>query len=105
MGSSLEKPFRPDSMIGITYTCLLKIQVKILRIADRFWFENSDPAARFTPNQLAELRKVSLTRIICDNTESIFTVPKNPFFVASYENNSYVKCSDLPKVDLSLFKE
>ncbi|XP_070491099.1 peroxidase-like [Chironomus tepperi] len=173
VGSSLEKPIGPDSLIGYTYTCLLKIQVKNLRITDRYWFENNDPAARFTPNQLAELRKASFTRIICDNTESIFTVPKNPFFVQEftpmsrmklffviitdrywfenndpdknaarftpnqlaelrkasftriicdntesiftvpknpffvqgYKNNTFTKCSDLPKVDLSLFKE
>ncbi|KAL7017804.1 hypothetical protein ACKWTF_010537 [Chironomus riparius] len=105
VGSSLEIPFRPDSMIGITYTCLLRIQVKNLRVADRYWFENNDPAAKFTPNQLAELRKASFTRIICDNTKSIFSVPMNPFFVVGFENNTFVKCSDLPGVDLSLFKE
>ncbi|CAG9809437.1 unnamed protein product [Chironomus riparius] len=105
VGSSLEKPYAPGITIGITYTCILKIQVKAFRSGDRFWFENNDPAARFTPNQLAEIRKASFSRIICDNTESIFKVPQNVFLITNDVNNTYVKCSDVPKVDLSLFKE
>ena len=105
VGSSLEKPYAPGITIGITYTCILKIQIKAFRSGDRFWFENNDPAARFTPNQLAEIRKASLSKIICDNTESIFSVPQNVFMIPNDVNNTYVKCSDVPEVDLSLFKE
>ncbi|CAG9809435.1 unnamed protein product [Chironomus riparius] len=105
VGSSLERPYAPNTMIGITYACILKIQVKAFRSGDRFWFENNDPAARFTPNQLAEIRKASFSRIICDNTESIFSVSQNAFLIPNDFNNTYVNCSDLPVVDLSLFKE
>ncbi|CAG9809434.1 unnamed protein product [Chironomus riparius] len=104
VGSSLEKPFGSGITIGITYVCLLKIQVSAFRTADRYWFETSNPTVRFTPNQLAEIRKSSFSRIVCDNTQSIFSVPKNPFFVSSDEN-TFIKCSDVPRVDLSLFKE
>ena len=92
-------------MIGITYACILKIQVKAFRAGDRFWFENNDPAARFTPNQLAEIRKASFSKIICDNTDSIFSVPQNVFLIPNDVNNTYVNCSEFPVVDLSLFKE
>jgi len=92
-------------MIGITYLCVLRIKVRAFRSGDRYWFEANDPAIRFTPNQLAEIRKVSFSRIICDNTESIFSIPQNVFDIPNDLNNTYVKCSDLPKVDLSLFKE
>jgi len=105
VGSSLEQPFSSSTLIGITYTCLLRIQVGIFRTGDRFWFETGDPSVRFTPNQLAEIRKASFSRIICDNTNSIFSVPQNPFFLTTFKNNTYVKCSDLPKVDLTFFKE
>ena len=92
-------------MIGFTYLCIFKIQLRAVRYGDRYWFETNDPAIRFTPNQLAEVRKVSFSRIICDNTESIFSIPQNVFAIPNDVNNTYVKCSDLPKVDLSLFKE
>ncbi|CAG9809436.1 unnamed protein product [Chironomus riparius] len=105
VGSSLELPHSPNTMIGITYACILKIQVRAFRSGDRFWFENNDPAARFTPNQLAEIRKASFSRIICDNTESIFSLPQNTFLIPNEVNNTYVKCSDVPRVDLSFFKE
>jgi hypothetical protein len=105
VGSSLERPYSPGITIGITYLCILKIQLKGVRSGDRFWFENNDPAIRFTPNQLAEIRKASFSRIICDNTESIFSIPQNVFTIPNDVDNTYVKCSDIPKVDLTLFKE
>ena len=104
VGSSLEKEFGSGITIGITYVCVLKIQVAAFRTADRYWFETSNPTVRFTPNQLAEIRKSSFSRIVCDNTQSIFSVPENPFFVTG-DDNTYIKCSDVPRVDLSLFKE
>ncbi|XP_070490819.1 peroxidase-like [Chironomus tepperi] len=105
VGSSLEKPYAPGIAVGVTYICILRIQIRAFRSGDRYWFETKDPAIRFTPNQLAEIRKASFSRIICDNTETIFSVPQNPFLIPNDVNNTYVKCSDLPKVDLSLFKE
>ncbi|XP_070490690.1 peroxidase-like [Chironomus tepperi] len=101
VGSLLENPIGPETEIGFTYACILKEQLKAFRTGDRFWFEHNNPVVRFTPNQLAEIRKSSFLRIVCDNTRNIFTVPENPFLL----NQNRVKCSDLPKVDLSLFKE
>ena len=105
VGSSLEKPFGFEITVGITYVCIFKIQARAFRYGDRYWFETNDPVIRFTPNQLAEIRKASFSRIICDNTESIFSIPQNVFEIPNDVNNTYVKCSELPKVDLSFFKE
>lgn len=100
VGSSLEKTLTT----GGTFLCVLKIQLKAIRSGDRFWFENNDKHAKFTSKQLAELRKSTFSRILCENTENIQKVPKDAFIQLNKGTNSLVSCSELPKVDLSLFK-
>lgn len=46
---------------------------------DRFWFENGGFASSFTPQQLREVRKVTLARILCDNLDDIDELQPNVF--------------------------
>ncbi|XP_060607017.1 peroxidase-like protein 3 [Ruditapes philippinarum] len=71
----------PDSSVGPTFACLLGKQFKRLRLGDRYWHETQDPVIRFTKGQLAELRNISLARVLCDNFDvsqvqpDVFRVP------------------------------
>ncbi|KAL4222662.1 hypothetical protein ACF0H5_018703 [Mactra antiquata] len=89
----------PDSSVGPTFACLLGEQFRRLIKGDRFWHETSDKLLRFTKEQLAELRKITLARVLCDNFE-IDTIQPNVFLVPG-PNNKRVKCKDIPEIDLT----
>ena len=72
----------PGGMIGPTFACMFAITFSELRNGDRFWYENTNPQV-FTPAQLAEIRKTSLARVLCDNGDAISTIQPNPFVVGS----------------------
>lgn len=64
--------------VGPLFSCLLLEQFKRLRDGDRFWFENPNV---FKPEQLAQIKKTSLARILCDNGDNIDTIGENVFLV------------------------
>lgn len=43
-------------------------------LGDRFWYENGNQTNSLTESQLREIRRVTLSRIICDNLDDIETV-------------------------------
>ncbi|KAI6238945.1 Peroxidase mlt-7 [Aphelenchoides fujianensis] len=67
--------------------------------AKRFYFENP---GIFTPAQAAELKKASLSRILCDNGDAIREVPPDAFVMPK---RGLVPCAQVPAVDLSKWKE
>jgi len=94
------------SAMGRTATCLFLAQFNNTRRGDRFWYENDDDLTGFPIKQLDEIRKCNLARVICDNSDGVFTIqPK--VFMRRFNNspNDDVPCSDLPYVDLNVFKE
>ena len=40
----------------------------------RFWYENGGWPSSFTQEQLAEIRRVKLSRVLCDNSDDLETV-------------------------------
>lgn len=40
-------------------------------------YENDDPLVRFTEAQLAEIRKVTLSRLVCDNCDHVSKVQRS----------------------------
>ena len=72
----------PGGMIGPTFACIFAITFSDLRNGDRFWYENTNPQV-FTPDQLAEIRKTSLARVLCDNGDAISTIQPNPFVMGN----------------------
>ncbi|XP_067656390.1 peroxidase-like [Haliotis asinina] len=97
-GAVSEEPVS-GGVIGPTLACLLGKQFQALKRGDRFWFESDNDYVRFTPDQLAEIRKASLSRIFCDNTDTV-TIQVNAFI-----KGDKVPCSSLDTVDLTPWKE
>ncbi|XP_014210778.1 peroxidasin homolog [Copidosoma floridanum] len=91
----------PDAKVGPLFKCLLREQFKRMRDGDRFWLEN--PVV-FQPEQLRQIRKTSLARIICDNADNITRVQRDVFLLPDGDN-SFVSCGEIPEIDLHPWSE
>ncbi|POI31259.1 hypothetical protein CIB84_004988 [Bambusicola thoracicus] len=96
---ALAEPFVDGGRVGPLMACLIGTQFRNTRDGDRFWWENTGV---FTAQQRSSLAKISLSRIICDNTR-ISKVSRNIFRANSYPH-SFVSCSSIPKLDLRAWK-
>lgn len=76
-------------MLGPTFACIIATQHSYIRRGDRFWYELPNQPSSFTPEQLKEVRKAKLARLICDNTDLIDTVQIYPMVLPDHE--MYVK--------------
>ncbi|XP_055300072.1 peroxidase [Sitodiplosis mosellana] len=97
----------PGSMLGPTFACIIATQMSYVRRGDRFWFELPNQPSTFTPEQLQELRKAKLSRVICDNTDLIDTVQIYPMVLPDHEINPRVPCKSgiIPSIDLTKWAE
>ena len=97
----------PGSMLGPTFQCIMGRTFHNLKHGDRFWYENGGWPSSFTSQQLAEIRKVKLSRIICDNSDHIETVQVYPMVLPDHKINPRVSCksSVLPQIDFSKWSD
>ncbi|XP_041989109.1 peroxidasin homolog [Aricia agestis] len=105
-GGVSERPL-PGSMLGPTFACIIATQFSYSRRGDRFWFELPNQPSSFTPEQLTEIRKSRLARVICDNTDIIDTVQLYPMVLPDHELNPRVPCRSgvIPSMDFSKWAE
>ncbi|NXJ08990.1 PERM Myeloperoxidase, partial [Odontophorus gujanensis] len=96
---AIAEPFIPQGRVGPLLACIIGTQFRNLRDGDRFWWEN--PGV-FTLQQLEELSKISVSRVICDNTH-IKKLPRDMFRTSSPEN--FVDCHEIDMLNLSAWKD
>ena len=77
-------------------------QFKDLKNGDRFYYENGPSASSFTLEQLAEIKKIKMSTLLCNNYDLINIQP-NPFYIAA-AGNDRVSCSSLTQMDFSKWK-
>ena len=67
-------------LVGPVFAHMMASQFRDLKYGDRFWFENGGCETVFTPEQLNELRKVTLASLMCTctDTNSIQRFPFKP---------------------------
>ena len=53
---------------------LFKLLIVDILIHCRYWYENGGWPSSFTLEQLAEIRRVKLSRVLCDNSDDLETV-------------------------------
>jgi len=88
-----------DAMVGPVFACIIGEQFRRLKIADRYWYENGNQAGAFTPSQLSEIKRTSLARIICDNSDQIERIQPLAFLRPA-KWNPKIDCEQIPWVDL-----
>ena len=88
------------SLLGPTFACLFGITFSNLRAGDRFFYQNP---GQFDAEQLKSIESDSLSRVICDNSDNIDSIQPDAFLAGTA--TSRVPCTQLPRVDLSLWQE
>lgn len=98
IAGNYEKKLR-DAMVGPVFACIIGEQFRRLKVGDRYWFENGNQAGAFSPSQLSEIKRTSLARIICDNSENIERIQPLAF-LRQANWNPKVSCDQIPWADL-----
>ncbi|XP_067682800.1 peroxidase-like isoform X2 [Haliotis asinina] len=101
-GGISERPV-PGGLLGNTFSCIVGRQFELFKIGDRFWYETDDKEVGFTSDQLTELHHASLSRVVCDNTDTKKIQPNA--FKKTGKGNNLTKCGQLPTVNLRAWRE
>lgn len=92
------------ALVGPTFRCILAEQFIRTRAGDRFFYDNPNLPNSFTKSQLDEIRKVTLAKVFCDNSDQVESMQKYVFLKPTPENK-LTQCSSLPSMNLSAWKE
>ncbi|KAJ6637387.1 Peroxidase [Pseudolycoriella hygida] len=103
VGGSLEAHVE-GALAGPTFLCILTEQFFRTRVGDRYFYEEGEKDVAFSRGQLSEIRKASIARLICDNSNHIQTIQPSAFLRVS-KTNELTSCSNIPIVDLSQWKD
>merc|ERR1712048_1308264 len=104
VGGSLEQPHE-DSLVGPVFKCIIGDQFARLKKGDRYFYDlGVDTNTRFSQQELDQIRKASLARLICDNSDVDSVQPfvlKLPLSNA----NAIRSCNEqtIPRVNLDIF--
>ncbi|XP_046988945.1 peroxidase-like [Schistocerca americana] len=102
VGGTMEEGM-PGAIMGPTFVCLVTKQFLLTQRSDRFFYLNRDQEQPFSPAQLEEIKKASVASLLCTHT-GIKKIQRNAFTTISVRNH-LVHCHEIPKVDLSAWKD
>ncbi|CAH2247511.1 jg732 [Pararge aegeria aegeria] len=107
VGGLLEEPIE-GGVIGTTFANIIADQFAKLKRGDKYYYEYGPDInhGAFTTNQLSEIKKVTLSRILCDNSDGIEISAVSPnAFLRSLPGNDPVQCDSplIPAMDLAKF--
>ncbi|XP_017886411.1 uncharacterized protein LOC108628767 isoform X2 [Ceratina calcarata] len=103
-GALAELPDASGGIVGPTFSCLIADQFVRLQKGDRFWYELSGQPHSFTEEQLVELRKSSLARLICDCSKGI-TQTQAEVMRTIGPDNPVMPCEDIPAPSFEPWKD
>ena len=88
----------PDAAVGPTFHCIMSKQFRNLRNGDRFYYEEKDV---FTTEQLREIKKVTLSQIMCHNLKDIVSIQKDAFIAPTCQE-ARVSCDRILQHSINL---
>ena len=87
--------------VGPTFKCLIKKHFEDGRDGDRFFYQR---AGVFTKRQLKEIRKVTISSLLCNNLKGIVSVQRNAFHIFRQGLDKRIICSSVPQMNLMEWK-
>ncbi|XP_075970963.1 peroxidase-like [Anticarsia gemmatalis] len=99
----MEKPMR-GGIVPPTFYCLVIDQLKRNMYADRHWYERPNRPKAFTYPQLAEIRKITMARILCDVGDTVTRIQPRAFLRPGY-NNQMCTCDYITNMDFNAWKD
>lgn len=88
-------------LVGKTFGCIIDKQFTDLKKGDRLYFENGPSSTSFSTQQLDEIRKVSMSSLICKNYGLLAIQPKA--FKMPDSGNSRVPCNSITGLNINSF--
>jgi peroxidase len=107
VGGVLEEHHQ-DSLVGGVFKCIIGDQFSRLKKGDRFFYDlGTDTNIAFSPEQLEEIRKSSLARVICHNTDHMDRIQPFTIKLPNTRSNAMRSCTDtsIPTMLLDPFKD
>jgi len=101
-GALNERPVQAGADVGPLYACLIGKQFNAVKYGDRFFYENSGPSG-FTAAQLTEIKKMSLSGVLCDAFDDALTIQPQALRFNTANGNAAVSCNQIPRMDLSVW--
>lgn len=92
----------PGLMVGPTFSCIFRHQFTGLREGDRFFYRANGV---FTPNQVREIQKMSMAKMLCNNLKKSVSIQRNVFKAFDKTNDRRVSCDSISGIDLQAWKE
>lgn len=93
----------PGSAVGPTMACIIARQFLNYKRGDRFWYENHGQPSSFTPNQLREIKKMTLAKILCANADDVPHIQPWAMRLPHPIYNAKVSCESLPTINLKFW--
>ncbi|KAH7698557.1 oxidase/peroxidase, partial [Aphelenchoides avenae] len=105
IGVLAEKPLK-GAFVGPTLACIIGSQFHATRRGDRFWYENYFAPSAFTEDQLMQIRRTTLSRLICDLT-GFEQIQPFAFLKADSYENAPLSCdsSVFPPMDMNEWRD
>ena len=100
-----------DAITGETFKAIIQDTFLRLKYGDRFFYDlgpDTFGTKRFKLNQLNEIRKASIARILCDNTGLDKVQPQAFKSEGFAEINDKIECTNsqaIPKINMEVFRE
>jgi len=102
-----------DSILGPVFKCIIGDQFARLKKGDRYFYDVGNDSQKqgrdhaFSLPQLKEIRKTSMARIICDNTDGVDRIQPLAFKMATNRANAVRQCteSSIPSINMQVFQE
>ncbi|CAC5411808.1 PXDN [Mytilus coruscus] len=98
MSGAMAERHVSGGIVGPTFACLLGEQFALFKTGDRFFYENDFYPTGFTKGQLREIKKQSLSSVMCRHV-NVPAVPQNAF-ISPKAGVPLIPCMTFPKLDL-----
>ncbi|XP_053945852.1 chorion peroxidase [Anastrepha ludens] len=98
---ALSEPPLDGAIFGPLLTCLISDQFMRLKRGDSHWYERKVGPQRFTKAQLNEIYNITLSKIICRNSDAVQQVRKYVMEQRKDAGNGYVNCSEIEHFNFS----